>query len=245
MDRNLQRAFATPQPGRLVQLLSTILPGVEQTRRQIEEYADHWRQRATASIASGGAPVVALGDSLAQGIGASTPKNGFVATVAARLVGRDGPVVNLSRSGARLTDVLEVQLPALSSLPVEPMAVLCTVGSNDLVRSSRLGRTKRELHDLLDALPPNAVIATVPAAGSLIAKRFNRSIRSAATERQVAVADVGLHLRSWKGRMAADRFHPNDDGHRLWAEVFHAAIAGDQPVGPASHARSSGNKQNG
>lgn len=226
MDRRIERALAAPRPGRSVRLLSRILPGVAQTRRQIEQYADHWRHRAIESIESGAAPVVAIGDSLAQGIGASSPDHGFVAAVASRLVGDDGPVVNLSRSGARLVDVLEHQLPALTALPVDPVVVLCTVGSNDLVRSSRIRRARQEMHDLLDALPPNAVVATVPAAGSLVAKRFNRSVRSAAVERRVTVADVGRELRSWKGRMAADRFHPNDAGHQLWAEVFERAIAG-------------------
>lgn len=74
-----------------------------------------WREHAKLE---GDLLYVALGDSTAQGIGASRPGNGYVGILADRiraLSGRTVRTVNLSVSGARATDLVEHQLPASRS----------------------------------------------------------------------------------------------------------------------------------
>lgn len=64
---------------------------------------------------TGGLLYVAPGDSAAQGIGASDPQRGYVGLLAKRLrdnAGRPVQIVKLSRSGARIKDVLDTQVPA-------------------------------------------------------------------------------------------------------------------------------------
>ena len=81
--------------------------------RDVGRYADHWSQPRGQT---GGLLYVALGDSAAQGIGASTPDRGYVGLLAERVrerTSRSVEVVNLSSSGARIGDVLDTQLPAL------------------------------------------------------------------------------------------------------------------------------------
>lgn len=78
---------------------------------------------------------VARGDSAAQGIGASRPERGYVGLVAQRLrdtTGRPVQVVNLSRSGARIADVLERQLPELAALGRTPDLLTVAIGGNDV-----------------------------------------------------------------------------------------------------------------
>ena len=86
-----------------------------QLARSSSTHAAYWSQPQGEA---GGLLYAALGDSAAQGIGASDPQHGYVALLAARLrqaSGRPVEVVNLSSSGARIGDVLGDQVPARSS----------------------------------------------------------------------------------------------------------------------------------
>ncbi len=220
----LAAALEPPTPGLLVRF-GRFLPGVATTAEQIERFAAHWRDQVPEALAADGPVLVALGDSLAQGIGASSAETGYVGLLRQRLAVDEipPPVLNLSRSGATIADVLEIQLPALTASGVTPGLVVCTVGSNDLVRSVRFRRTGRALRQLIDLLPPQAVLATLPAKGSLAATAMNRRLRSEAALRGVAVADVAARLTTWRGNQAGDRFHPNDSGYRIWLDAFVAA----------------------
>ncbi|NNF55966.1 MAG: SGNH/GDSL hydrolase family protein, partial [Acidimicrobiales bacterium] len=133
-------------------------------------------------------------------------------------------ILNLSRSGARLGDVLETQLPALASVPNSVIGGICTVGSNDLVRSGRLRQTRRRFTAVLESLPTGIVMATIPDAKSVTAKTMNRHLRSEAERLGQPIADVAAALTSWRGLMAGDGFHPNDAGHRLWARTITTAL---------------------
>ena len=224
-------ALAPGEPGRLVKGLGAVLPGVGKTREQITDYADHWRRSAELALAGDRkAPLlIALGDSLAQGVGASNPERGYVGLVQshlASLLGQPVSVVNLSRSGAVISDLIETQLPAVAQLPTwtGPCWNVCTIGNNDLMAGARPKTVARRFHTLVPLLPANATVATLPAAGSIGVKLLNRSIREVAAEHQHAIADVGTALKTWRGNTAGDRFHPNDRGYRIWADAFTSAI---------------------
>lgn len=207
-----------PGPGKLVRTLGTVFPGVRHTGKQIEDFADEWQSRNVAALAAEKPVWVALGDSLAQGIGGSTIDHGYVGQLAGARA--DLVVVNFSRSGAKTTDVLVDQLPLVELLPQAPAVVTCNIGSNDLLRSFGIGATIRSLRLLIERLPDTAVMATLPDKGSLLAKRVNTTIRAECAARGIAVADVGRELTSWRGIMASDGFHPNDAGHQIWANAF-------------------------
>src|SRR5659263_475460 len=91
--------------------------GVARVRRSVAEYREHWRELAESHVDGGGAlRYVALGDSAAQGVGASSPARGYVPIVAdgvAEATGLEVALYNLSVSGAKATDLLEDQLPRL------------------------------------------------------------------------------------------------------------------------------------
>ena len=234
MDPSIAAALEPPEIGLLLRG-TQFLPSVARTVSQIKRYGDHWRAMASWALAdeSDGSQVpvlVALGDSLAQGIGASNPELGYVGRLRRGMAaefGKPPPVVNLSRSGARIADVLDVQLLALAALSAEVTigTIVCTVGSNDLVRSPRLGRACREMDALLESLPGTAIVATVPANGSVAASLFNRRLRSTAEKNQIKVADISVALRSWRGKQAEDRFHPNDAGYEVWSTAFRQQLA--------------------
>ncbi len=147
MERSLDDAFpytnvALRRSGPLLTALSRLVPAIGRVQAQAVPYAAQWRASNLRALTSPGPLWVALGDSLTQGIGAPAYDRGWVGQLQTRLAaaGQAYRVVNLSVSGARVTEVLERQIPALhqlSSLGHEPALVTLLAGSNDLVSRRR------------------------------------------------------------------------------------------------------------
>lgn len=211
-------------PGRFVSVAGRFLPGVRQVQAEIGPYAAAWRAANAGAMAQDGPLWVALGDSLTQGIGASAYDRGWVGQLAQQLrtSGRAMRVVNLSVSGARVSDLLSRQLPVLQEL--NPSLITVLIGSNDLFQP-RLRRALPAAFDaLLAQLPPGAVVANLPNPNAA-AEAVNRSLHRAVAERGLVLADMrGRRTTNWKGKLAADSFHPNDRGYAAIAAVFAAAI---------------------
>ena len=189
----------------------------------IPVHSKFWRERKNVE---GELLYVALGDSAAQGIGASHPGRSYVGFLA-----REGwRVVNLGISGATVRMAIDSELPAFRKL--QPDLVTVSIGANDIARfdAERFGR---DIRTLFDALPPHAIVATVPSFHFLPAEKrvrlANRIITDAAAERGLAVAP--LHARTRRQglwgvgtQFAGDLFHPNDRGYRVWASAFEPAV---------------------
>ncbi len=212
------------RPGRLVRTLGTVVPGVRRTGEQIAEFAAEWHRRNLVALDSGLPLVVALGDSLAQGIGASSVDDGYVGRLAGDFAGRVD-IVNLSKSGAKIADVLDRQLGILAGLGIVPVAVTCTVGSNDLLRTVSLSGPSRAVRRLVVELPEQSIMATLPDQGSMMARRLSGVIRSEVAAAGLALADVSAEMNGWRGKTAPDGFHPNDEGYGAWVRAFTPALA--------------------
>ena len=194
----------------------------------VNRNADYWSEPHGQT---GGLLYVALGDSAAQGIGASRPERGYVGLLAQRLrdtTGRPVLVVNLSSSGARISDVLDTQLPALAALGRKPDLLTVGIGGND-VRAYDRDVFAAATDRLTAALPAGAFVADAP---YFMHGRWERDAQQAADLLTDSATGRGLHpvplheaLRAQgPGAMltqfAADWFHPNDRGHRVWADAF-------------------------
>jgi lysophospholipase L1-like esterase len=222
-----------PRPGPLLRLASTLSPGVRSIESQIEQFHRYWldhNSQTLADLDEHDLLVVALGDSLSQGIGVSEFSAHWLLGLAASTSPADRTirVVNLAVSGARTADVLSGQMDRLDALGCEPDLVTCTTGSNDLFKSAALWRTLAQMDDLVErlgALGCASVVATVPAAASLAARLLNRRIRLAAGSSPTMVADVATHFDWARRHLAPDRFHPNDLGYEAWHRAFEPAFA--------------------
>jgi lysophospholipase L1-like esterase len=193
--------------------------------------SDWWREQRARE---GDLLYVALGDSAAQGIGASRPGRSYVGQLATRLretTGRTVRVVNLAVSGATVGLALRDQLPRLRAL--DPDILTVSVGAND-VADWDPARFEREYRELLAALPDHAIVADLPSFYVLPGRRAvaegNRIIERLAAERGLRVVD--LHRRTHRQggwgmttQFAGDLFHPNDRGYRVWADAFWPAVA--------------------
>lgn len=177
----------------------------------------------------GGLLYVALGDSAAQSIGATRPERGYVGLLAERmreLTSLPVLVVNLSRSGATVRDVLDTQLPRL--LQLHPDVVTVAVGGND-IRSYNTARFAADVEELTAALPAGTLVADVPyfmhGRWEDDADQAAETVTKTARAHQLRVVPLHRALR-YRGAIAmltdfsADWFHPNDRGHRVWADAL-------------------------
>ena len=195
------------------------------TSAQVDAYAAAWAAaNATAREAAGPLWVV-LGDSAAQGVGASTHLSGYVGVVRGRLEAADGlpwRVLNLSRSGARTREVVDVQWPAAAGLGAD--LVTAVVGGNDALRTPEQ-EWLLAARDLCAALPPGAVVATCPrGVFERKARRVDTVVRACAAERGLRVADLWAHTGPPYRGLYADGFHPNDRGYLQWADALSDAL---------------------
>jgi acyl-CoA thioesterase-1 len=172
---------------------------------------------------------VALGDSTAQGIGASKPGRSYVGEIAkhVRLVtNRTVRVVNLGVSGSTVRGALLQQLPKLRKL--SPDLVTVSIGANNMA-SFDAETFENDLKRLFEGLPPHAIIADLPSFYFLPAEKnvviANEIVHRLASTFHFEV--VPLYARTKRQglwgittQFAGDFFHPNDRGYALWASVF-------------------------
>lgn len=200
---------------------------IRRSRRQAAEHAAHWAHPEPGTLT-----YVALGDSTAVGVGVEDPRQGYVSIIARRLAHATGEsvrTVNLAVSGARAQDVLDGQVPQLSTMD-PPDLVTCLVGGNDVAWAPRFRtrRFARTMRTIAEHLPNDSVMGLVPHVVHwpflARAARANRAIRTAALAGGHTVADIhtatkALPLSRYLQTFAGDYFHPAEAGHRLWAEV--------------------------
>src|ERR1700760_2862491 len=208
--------------------------GVTAMREDCAAFARHWQAHNDQVLTLDGPLWVVLGDSTAQGLGASSPDGGYVGQVLQALRLRTGQpwrVLNLSASGSIISDVLGRQLPRL---PASADLVTCGIGFNDIFYNSP-GKLFTDLRALLAAVPDRTVVLDLPVpagyAGLLglvsrpYVARINRTIHAAAAARGLPVAEVSRHfLPPWAGKFASDCFHPSQDGYQDWSRAVLAAL---------------------
>lgn len=214
--------------GAFLTLAGRVLPGITRVHDDVAPFAAAWRRDNLAALAGDRPLWVALGDSLTQGIGAPSHDRGWVGQVHDRLAaeGLDLAVLNLGVSGATTLDVLQRQLPALARLPATPPVAVVTllIGSNDLLRPGTRKLLPDRFAEVLDALPRGSVVATLPNP-SAAARRANDVLFAHAADRGLAVAELrDPRTASWRGKLAADHFHPNELGYAALAEVLGDAV---------------------
>ncbi|WP_300016458.1 SGNH/GDSL hydrolase family protein [Pseudonocardia sp.] len=209
-------------PGRFLSLAARLLPGVRAVQDQVLPYAAAWRDHNAAALAATGPLWVALGDSMTQGIGAGAYERGWVGQVAARMPG--WRVVNLAISGGIVRDVLDRQLPALDALAAPPDLLTVMIGSNDMFNPRHRPHLAADLAELLERLPPGTVVGNQPGTFAP-ALEINRLIDDAVARRGLVLAEFrDPRTRTWRGKLAADHFHPNERGYASMAAIMEEAI---------------------
>ena len=191
----------------------------------------YWGERGKAD--PGSVLYLALGDSAALGLGASKPQRGYVGIVAAeiaRITGKRVRVRNLAIDGATCAVVLADELHRIP----KATALVCTldVGAND-IWSFEPARFRNELDRICAALPAGAIVADLPSFSPVpIGRRVdtaNRVVHEVVAAHGLTLAPLNATTRQGGPvkairNAAGDLFHPNDRGHRVWAEAFLPAV---------------------
>jgi acyl-CoA thioesterase I len=210
--------------------------GVTAMRADCTAFADYWRGHNERVLAypDVGPLWVVLGDSTAQGLGASSPYSGYVGQVLRalrQLTGLHWRVLNLSVSGALIRDVISNQLPLV---PARADLVTCGVGVNDLLYAAP-GRLFGDVRSLVGSVPDATVLLDLPVPAGVwgllgrasvpYVTRVNRVLYEGAALRGLPVARISESFAPpWHGKFAADLFHPSQIGYRDWARALVAAI---------------------
>jgi acyl-CoA thioesterase I len=199
----------------------------------VPNYAQYWNEKKSED---GKFIYVALGDSAAQGIGASEPQKGYVGLVAEsieRKTGKTVKIINLSKSGATTAEIINNQLPKVQNLNAH--LITLGVGANDLKNYDK-NSFKNNIEIITSSLPIGTYIADTPyfmhgnwEKNSLEAKLI---IKNNAENNQLNLVPLHSTLKrsGWIAMLdsyAADWFHPNDKGYQDWYEAFWSVIKND------------------
>jgi len=195
----------------------------------LKSYSAYWQNRSNQS---GEFLYVALGDSAAQGIGASRPANGYVGLIAAHVektTGKKVRVVNLSVSGAKIEDALREQIPELAGY--QPDLVTAEIGANNM-RNYNPEAFEQSYERFLQALPAGkSVVADMPYFGGRPASTRNAQDANKIISRLTSHYDIptaklydGLSAQQSPLIYASDFFHPNNRGYRIWYQAFRPAV---------------------
>jgi lysophospholipase L1-like esterase len=170
--------------------------------------------------------VVIMGDSEALGVGASNPSKSFASRLKEKISedkGKTVKIVNVASLNATFEQVLEKQIPKL--LDVEENLIIISAG--------RINVEKRlldedTLRSILISLPSGISYVTEIPAGNdpqknEIAKQFNEIIIKLSEKQGIDV--IPLYDRTLKSQFDLsyydwDFVHPNDNGHKIWADII-------------------------
>ena len=194
----------------------------------------------------GGRPLrfVVLGDSTAAGLGATGPEYAY-ATVLSKRLAEHGWEVELSSygvSGARVRDVLEVQVPP--AIRAVPDLVFVGVGANDVTHMTPLLDIERDFRAAIERVlasgarlavagPPDmraaAWLEPLRSLAGWRGRQVAAVIREVARERDVPVVPLaelaGPYFASNpEDAYGADTFHPGNGGYGAWAEAIFPAL---------------------
>lgn len=201
--------------------------------RSVKGNKRYWEQRASLPAKPGDFLYLALGDSVANGIGATRPQKGYVGLLAqhiATATGRDVRVINLSVTGALTTDVLREQVPQITGL--DPDLVTLDIGANDLNKEVPDETFIKNFIAILDALPAEKTIVSDlptfergPKQSTLL--RLNAEMHREIAAHNFVLAPIfdftSATIHDWT-TYAADFFHPSNKGHRNWYQAFQTGV---------------------
>ena len=160
-----------------------------------------------------GSSIVAFGDSLVAGFGASEG-NDFVSLLSRR-IGR--PVINAGRNGDT-TDSGYARLEA-DVLSQDPRIVVLLLGGNDALRQVPAEDTFERLGAMIDRIHAvGAAVVLVGVRGSILGDTYRSGFGALAEDKQVNYVPDILAGIFGRPSLMADPIHPNDEGNGRMAD---------------------------
>lgn len=170
---------------------------------------------AVRNYPSKGTDIIAFGDSLVAGVGAS-PGRDFVSLLSEK-IGR--PIVNLGVSGDTTAD----GLARLSELDAyNPKVVILLFGGNDYLRRVPQVRTFENLTEMVEAIQAKrAIVVLLGIRGGLLNDHFDTEFEKLQNTHDTAYVSDVLDGLIGKQEYMSDEIHPNDAGYaRIAGRVY-------------------------
>lgn len=179
------------------------------------------RMNADSSITnypSAGTDIVAFGDSVVVGYGATQGKD-FVSLLSQRI---GQPIVNLGVNG----DTTEKGMQRLKQLDAyNPKVVILLLGGNDALQRVPSDVTFANLRTIIaDIQKRGAVVLLLGVRGGLWNKTFDREFETLADETGSAFVPDVLDGQFGNKAFVTDGIHPNDAGNARIAERVYLAL---------------------
>jgi acyl-CoA thioesterase-1 len=165
-----------------------------------------------------GTTIVALGDSLTAGVGASD-KHDYVTLLSQKL---GVAVINKGVSGDTTAQAL-ARVPDV--LSADPKIVIVLLGGNDAIQKVPKEETFSNLHKIINKIQSSgALVILVGVQGGLLSDHFRSDFDKLARETQsVYVPNILENIIGKEGYMY-DYIHPNDKGYEIVAERIYEAM---------------------
>ncbi|MEZ5460307.1 SGNH/GDSL hydrolase family protein [Dokdonella sp.] len=192
--------------------------------------------------------LLAIGDSIIAGVGASTLATALVGRTAEAMAALSGRTVHwraIGRSGINSTDMLDELVPRLPAESVDVFVV--SIGVNDVTALTRTARWKKNLDALLLALASHSPGAVVAMAGipplrefpllphplrSVIGYRgesLDRILRDTIAAHSCSV-HVPVEFEAQENRFSQDGFHPSEASYTEFGRAMAEHIVSRLPA---------------
>ncbi len=198
----------------------------------VKSHKNFWELKANES---GEITYLALGDSAAQGIGASSPMRGYVGIIAKRLEQKTGKtvrIVNLSVTGATMSDYLSEQASKIKDIDADFVTI--EIGANDIPGFEE-NKFRSEFKQVISSLPDGTYISNMPLFNSRPSSTSKAELASTVIEEELKASPemnfVDLQKQTSENKsifgFAPDLFHPNNISYKNWADAFWIEIEKD------------------
>jgi len=170
-----------------------------------------WPGPRITNYPSGGVDIIAFGDSLVAGTGAS-PGHTLTDDLS-RSIGR--PIINLGVSG----DTTESALERVSQLDVyNPKVVIVLLGGNDYLRRVPREQTFENLGRIIEHIQGlGAVVLVLGVRGGLLQDNFEGEFKSLTKKYHTGYVSDVLNGLLGNKELMYDQVHPNDAGYAIIA----------------------------
>ncbi len=176
------------------------------------------RPTKIANYPNDGKTIVILGDSLVQGVGATTG-NDFP-SVLSSLIGE--PIINMGVSGNTSAEGLARVSEVVSE---DPKIVLILLGGNDYLRKISIEETFKNIDDIvLKIQDKGAVVVLLGIQGGIIGDKYENRFEELARKRGALYVPNVLEGIIGHPNLMSDAIHPNDLGYQKIADKIYPIL---------------------
>lgn len=168
---------------------------------------------------SSGTDIIAFGDSLVEGVGASSKEKNFVSLLSQKI---EKPIVNLGVSG----DTTEAGLARVSQIgQYKPRIVLLLLSGNDRLRRIPEEQTLENLGKIITYIQDRgAMVVLLGVRGNVLSNSFDKKLEQLSLDYKTAYVPDVLDGLFGNSEYMSDPIHPNDLGYEKVAEKVYPVL---------------------